>query len=337
MVPAAGLHTRPRTRLPRMRGDGPLTADGWRDLKTAPPHARGWSRLRVRPHRRLRGSPACAGMVPPSISGGIRSCRLPRMRGDGPRTSVNICDRTLAPPHARRWSHARRLERAAARGSPACAGMVPCPAHCPTAARGLPRMRGDGPQHLRRLGLAEAASPHARGWSHGHADASMGDRGSPACAGMVPDERWQVGLGARLPRMRGDGLHISARLLGLFKAPPHARGWSQGHGVRECPDGCSPACAGMVLSMAARRACVARLPRMRGDGPQPADRVHAVSTAPPHARGWSRRAHSHPRSISGSPAYAGMVRAPNDREFEMKWLPRIRGDGLGNRSRRRSS
>ena len=50
--------------LPRLRGDGPLQGAGNSLMASAPPPARGWTRLGSRRATRVEGSPACAGMDP---------------------------------------------------------------------------------------------------------------------------------------------------------------------------------------------------------------------------------------------------------------------------------
>ena len=64
MDPTASTAAAAPTRLPRTRGDGPLSVDGdGRQLK-APPHTRGWTRARRRHRGYHVGSPAHAGMDP---------------------------------------------------------------------------------------------------------------------------------------------------------------------------------------------------------------------------------------------------------------------------------
>ena len=145
MVPRrqGGLMKYPR--LPRMRGDGPACGHAVQFEAGAPPHARGWSHGPSIGRADVEGSPACAGIVPsPSGSSG-RHRGLPRMRGDGPGTCGGSATGGAAPPHARGWSPVPLPLVGQVEGSPACAGMVPCPRSYPLAWRRLPRMRGDGP------------------------------------------------------------------------------------------------------------------------------------------------------------------------------------------------
>ena len=64
MDPRGRTRRMPRSRLPRMRGDGPSVPQRPPPSREAPPHARGWTRLLARRSEVRRGSPACAGMDP---------------------------------------------------------------------------------------------------------------------------------------------------------------------------------------------------------------------------------------------------------------------------------
>ena len=59
--PACGIAL---TRLPRTRGDGPISTSRGDSDEGAPPHTRGWTLVRVEGTARLVGSPAHAGMDP---------------------------------------------------------------------------------------------------------------------------------------------------------------------------------------------------------------------------------------------------------------------------------
>ena len=92
------------SRLPRTRGDGPLAAVARGGDRQAPPHTRGWTVLANAVNVRFIGSPAHAGMDPPSPSTCILACGLPRTRGDGPdrkeckgRWSWLPCTRGMVP------------------------------------------------------------------------------------------------------------------------------------------------------------------------------------------------------------------------------------------------
>ena len=189
MVPRTRRPRADTDRLPRTRGDGPLRLRCSGFMPAAPPHTRGWS-LRVRArHARPSGSPAHAGMVPPSDRAPRWRARLPRTRGDGPAPPTGPHRSGWAPPHTRGWSQVGMVQHVAKLGSPAHAGMVPSTQGAPRRGAGLPRTRGDGPGHGGRSQDQFGAPPHTRGWSHVQIVARGGLVGSPAHAGMVPRRR----------------------------------------------------------------------------------------------------------------------------------------------------
>ena len=144
MDPTAYYPSSDAAGFPRTRGDGPVLKTHKVAGVAFPPHARGWTRhghpqrpsARVSPH--ARGwteptltdphnwwvSPARAGMDLCRVARGLRSCRFPRTRGDGPpclnsepsrasfpRTRGDGPEETQTceygqqfPPHARGWT-----------------------------------------------------------------------------------------------------------------------------------------------------------------------------------------------------------------------------------------
>ncbi len=90
--------------LPRTRGDGPGACIRYKSGCRAPPHTRGWTRVRAVGPRLEAGSPAHAGMDPCWCSAARRSHRLPRTRGDGPRFRRSDGTFRPAPPHTRGWT-----------------------------------------------------------------------------------------------------------------------------------------------------------------------------------------------------------------------------------------
>ena len=120
----------PRTgppRLPRTRGDGPVTAGIGHLMPAASPHTRGWTSATSRRRGGRSGFPAHAGMDRRSYHGYGPRTRLPRTRGDGPRSSVVQAFTTAASPHTRGWTHDRGDRAAEMLGFPAHAGMDPNP------------------------------------------------------------------------------------------------------------------------------------------------------------------------------------------------------------------
>ena len=189
MDPARRRRRRPARRLPRPRGDGPAGDSAYTRPLRAPPPTRGWTAVSRVQRRVDRGSPAHAGMDPRRRAAPGTPARLPRPRGDGPRSPRLTANPALAPPPTRGWTlgavpHARRL-----RGSPAHAGMDPrlCAATVPV--RGLPRPRGDGPLAASCPVSVIEAPPPTRGWTVLQGPDEILRDGSPAHAGM--DSSWR--------------------------------------------------------------------------------------------------------------------------------------------------
>ena len=272
----------------------------------APPHTRGWTLGRLGARQDGLGSPAHAGMDPHGRRTGAATIGLPRTRGDGPVSVLEIEWDRQAPPHTRGWTR-RRSDPLEARGSPAHAGMDPGARGFAPSRPGLPRTRGDGPVSASTLDETKGAPPHTRGMDRGTAP------GRPA-----PD---------RLPRTRGDGPEPIPVRRQDFEAPPHTRGWTR---VRLCGrlrGRGSPAHAGMDPAASARKSAGIRLPRTRGDGPVTSPHVMVRSSAPPHTRGWTLAGVLGVGGHGGSPAHAGMDRSDGGRIRRPGRLPRTRGDG----------
>ena len=151
--------------------------------------------------------------------------------------------------------------------------------------------------------------------------------GFPAHAGMDPVYPSRRRSSPGLPRTRGDGPATFPMVGGAHTASPHTRGWTaprQRLPGRSCG---FPAHAGMDP----RRSCAwpagCRLPRTRGDGPQPSQLCTRAMRASPHTRGWTPADALLVLPRRGFPAHAGMDPAgPSRRTFGSR-LPRTRGDG----------
>ncbi len=251
----------------------------------AAPHARGSTRRRAQSADAGAGCPACAGIDPGDETTMSTSRRLPRMRGDRPRTVLDAADVTLAAPHARGSTRCGSSSRDRCAGCPACAGIDP-----PHAARGLacawlPRMRGDRPWVRSRLRVMSRAAPHARGSTRrGNVDHRR-DHGCPACAGIDPRSRRCSARTVRLPRMRGDRPGPRTSRVALPRAAPHARGSTRLSARVEAPARGCPACAGIDPATCTRMGARPRLPRMRGDRPDSLRAENRELLAAPHARG----------------------------------------------------
>ena len=120
-----GGRARARSRLPRTRGDGPVTTSVNVDRGGASPHTRGWTPSVARRQRARPGFPAHAGMDPAPGWPRGRTPRLPRTRGDGPDGFALRADEVAASPHTRGWTLPPAAEPLQGRGFPAHAGMDP--------------------------------------------------------------------------------------------------------------------------------------------------------------------------------------------------------------------
>jgi hypothetical protein len=246
MDPRSERSSRYKRRLPRLRGDGPYPETTTPTIGAAPPPARGWTLSGSGAEHCSVGSPACAGMDPWHGDGRTAPLRLPRLRGDGRSTTSLNGKAGRAPPPARGWTSERRISRLCGVGSPACAGMDPRATRSCAFARGLPRLRGDGPRCACLRGRGNAAPPPARGWTpmllqdkqaiggsprlrgDGPVSRTHGGRGpgSPACAGMDPQSGSEGVPGVGLPGLLGDGPRCACLRGRGNAAPPPARGWT---------------------------------------------------------------------------------------------------------------
>ena len=223
--PTAAARRGPR-RLPRTRGDGPAMSTTTALRGSASPHTRGWTLERPRDALRIRGFPAHAGMDPAARPTCAPWRRLPRTRGDGPRSDVPRRVVGVASPHTRGWTVGRAAGDAVLEGFPAHAGMDLVARAYGSAGLWLPRTRGDGPSVLTHLIDLELASPHTRGWTLQPGRGAGHVVGFPAHAGMDPAERARRRSAARLPRTRGDGPAGRACPSLQSQASPHTRGWT---------------------------------------------------------------------------------------------------------------
>ena len=205
MDPSRSYASRVGCWLPRLRGDGPAGGPAAGRAHEAPPPTRGWTRSCLPYWICISGSPAYAGMDPDAATGRSAPARLPRLRGDGPLDLALFTTAEVAPPPTRGWTR-QEAHRAGARlGSPAYAGMDPTTARPRRSTRWLPRLRGDGPAVTAPPALRPSAPPPTRGWTLRQHDGLWLASGSPAYAGMDPEQpRPRAGI-ERLPRLRGDG------------------------------------------------------------------------------------------------------------------------------------
>ena len=172
--------------LPRPRGDRPLAI--WQTSRTlpAPPPTRGSTPKRDAEWTRRAGSPAHAGIDPPSRSGFARAAGLPRPRGDRPSPASPPRAWGPAPPPTRGSTLIMSPTVAEVAGSPAHAGIDPSRPRPSCRRRRLPRPRGDRPRWGSSTSRPVAAPPPTRGSTPSSAVPMCPATGSPAHAGIDP-------------------------------------------------------------------------------------------------------------------------------------------------------
>ena len=319
------------SRLPRTRGDGPLTIHPADSAAEASPHTRGWTLAGLLIGEPDNGFPAHAGMDLPRACRWRPARRLPRTRGDGPGSEGLHAAMAQASPHTRGWTaQARELAQAEV-GFPAHAGMDPRGGANAASAVRLPRTRGDGPAGVRGIHQRDLASPHTRGWTSRGRRSQRHRPGFPAHAGMDPGSAASACSGSGLPRTRGDGPNPRPEFSWMWRASPHTRGWTLDRRVDAPGDGGFPAHAGMDPRYGRCAGTERRLPRTRGDGPAELTPATARAWASPHTRGWTRQRQRQPEVERGFPAHAGMDPTWRRRPACCRRLPRTRGDGPSNR------
>ena len=213
-------------RLPRLRGDGPDTANSAQTQVRSPPPTRGWTRLGMTERGPGYVSPAYAGMDPSRVGIPQWSASLPRLRGDGPGMLESDSWTAPSPPPTRGWTlDGSSLDRWVT-VSPAYAGMDPRRTRVVCRRGCLPRLRGDGPVLVCCEPLAPWSPPPTRGWTSTPRSAQSVWRVSPAYAGMDPVRHARRLSAIGLPRLRGDGPAMDAQAWDMIGSPPPTRGWT---------------------------------------------------------------------------------------------------------------
>ncbi len=171
--------------------------------------------------------------------------RLPRVREDRPHPHCCRISALPATPRARRSTLCSPSSAPTDTGYPACAGIDPAACWLCTDALGLPRVRGDRPEHMSAFDFLYQATPRARGSTHRAYEGFLGRNGYPACAGIDPRSCRPAPCSCRLPRVRGDRPSSRRAPARTQPATPRARGSTCEEGR---PVGCRPgypACAGI--------------------------------------------------------------------------------------------
>ena len=134
-----------KKRLPRIRGDRPISLSLMPAVDRATPHTRGSTPLDGPVAVNVRGYPAYAGIdLLPTVFSSLR-LRLPRIRGDRPYLDISRNLRSQATPHTRGSTSIRCRYLLLRHGYPAYAGIDPRRRLKLLAAKRLPRIRGDRP------------------------------------------------------------------------------------------------------------------------------------------------------------------------------------------------
>ena len=193
--------------------------------------------------------------------------RVPRPRGDGPRSSFSRRRVSACSPPARGWTvhllghHRRHVV------FPARAGMDRRRGASRSPRPGVPRPRGDGPMSGCSRSCAVSCSPPARGWTWVVNSTEIPRSVFPARAGMDRARKGATRSGLRVPRPRGDGPKAAIAVAAEPTCSPPARGWTDGKARDATARSVFPARAGMDRRTSGRCGSARSVPRPRGDGP----------------------------------------------------------------------
>ncbi len=210
---------------------------------------------------------------------------------------------------------------------PAYAGMDPIWTPWGVFPSGVPRLRGDGPPDDTWGAHWRGCSPPTRGWTASWDRSGGCPRVFPAYAGMDPRVLSPRRFILRVPRLRGDGPVRSSNLAKDLPCSPPTRGWTGGYLVDGHLDPVFPAYAGMDRGTGYRCPIQARVPRLRGDGPQGVKGEGRFGACSPPTRGWTGGGRAEDGQRAVFPAYAGMDRRLDARRVTLPRVPRLRGDG----------
>ena len=190
----------------------------------------------------------------------------------------------------------------------------------------LPRTCGDTPAPDNFARDWYGAPPHLRGYTPSQRPRRADHAGSPAPAGIHPENPFRVAVGFRLPRTCGDTPWRRGGIGRLPRAPPHLRGYTR-QALRWCRDRPgSPAPAGIHPSRIRSARSSSGLPRTCGDTPVRMGALTAQNGAPPHLRGYTLGNSRLFVCGAGSPAPAGIHPLVFRLYCKNRWLPRTCGD-----------
>jgi hypothetical protein len=127
--------------------------------------------------------------------------------------------------------------------------------------------------------------------------------------------------------VRGDGPGLGAVLSITDAYSPRARGWTAESVRVSLSHRVFPACAGMDRIHRSVSGAMCRIPRVRGDGPDPPRDHPEFLGYSPRARGWTETRSRFEFDSTVFPACAGMDRATRLVTASWSGIPRVRGDG----------
>ncbi len=320
-------------RLPRPRGDRPESATKPAKIVASPPPTRGSTEPHLRRRRRLPVSPAHAGIDRAQhVPAGIASS-LPRPRGDRPLEQLRSHLLSGSPPPTRGSTIEQPVEQDRGLVSPAHAGIDRSTRSAQTAARRLPRPRGDRPIGATHPPPPTQSPPPTRGstvaFSRPCADRDV----SPAHAGIDRPMSSRPRRPMRLPRPRGDRPKPDSESAGSSASPPPTRGSTADDRPGRTAPRVSPAHAGIDRWAGSARSSRRCLPRPRGDRPPGDDPGVVRLVSPPPTRGSTAKRQGAPIKSCVSPAHAGIDPGRGGPQSRPPSLPRPRGDRPCARSR----
>ena len=151
----------------------------------------------------------------------------------------------------------------------------------------IPHARGDGPGLHALLGLFQANSPRAWGWTAASRVLGLGRMEFPTRVGMdrIPGPSGSKLI--RIPHARGDGPLVRIVDGGVGLNSPRAWGWTEGSAVRFQPAVEFPTRVGMDRLTGTRTCPHWRIPHARGDGPAIHRELDAARANSPRAWGWT--------------------------------------------------
>jgi len=148
--------------------------------------------------------PAYAGIdLQPKLQR-LRAFRLPRVRGDRPKSLCAAPTLALPTPRTRGSTRGHGVPRPDRPAYPAYAGIDLRSKSPPARRMGLPRVRGDRPQPAVAMALGITPTPRTRGSTSMSKPNASADTAYPAYAGIDPGQSTLSTSIVGLPRVRGD-------------------------------------------------------------------------------------------------------------------------------------